>query len=76
MEGMRVLKQFLCAEHGRATGHVSKRAGGGGQEATLGLGRPVVHLNAAAVCYAGTNAARRHQRRSEMACWLVSISNL
>ena len=67
MEGMRVLKQFLCAEHGRATGHVSKRAGGGGQEATLGLGRPVVHLNAAAVY---------SQRRSQMACWLVSISNL
>ena len=70
---MRVLKQFLCAEHGRATGHVSKRAGGGGQEATLGLGRPVVHLNAAALCYAGTNASRI---RSQMACWLVSISNL
>ena len=68
MEGMRVLKQFLCAEHGRATGHVSKRAGGGGQEATLGLGRPVVHLNAAAVCYV--------YDRSQMACWLVSISNL
>ena len=64
---MRVLKPFLCAEHGRATGHVSKRAGGGGQEATLGLGRPVVHLNAAAVSL---------QRRSQMACWLVSISNL
>ena len=66
---MRVLKQFLCAEHGRATGHVSKRAGGGGQEATLGLGRPVVHLNAAAVFYSVPN-------RSQMACWLVSISNL